>query len=478
LISAVVVPFASVAGAVSAYDDHISQVDQLQLYGKDNSFVTGICTLDLSTNWSSYITDDSKWWSGIDTGVRDSVQSAFTTAFNTGDYVVSNRLTGSFSNQTGSIIVQFSPDATSANWETYGVSMTSDNQYFVRINPYATNGSGECVGRVDSATGPSASSTLYFATPSPYNDAKLLNTSSYDGTSVFITHIANMNYPSGYAGLLPRTTYDGGKFWFSFRAQVNIQELKVLPNDTENPEGCFQYDARIYQGTGNNINDWTIVDSDLSNARDIEVAFSNLAYSDNYKLTVFTKNCPPPFTDTNYDEDNGLHQVQVYDIKIDGSSYILDTRNSDCSENSGFCSNPNALEDCTTYGIDLIGGFNCIMSNFIKILVGTVTKLLIPKASVVTNTLNDLTDFWTDKLGFLAYPFTFMIDFFGAIGGGGDSCTQHFPGNFFGADGISLTPCVTVSPGMEDLLRLIATTATVTGLVFGFHRKYQGIINK
>ena len=461
------------AYATSAYDNVYHETDEMWLAGKNQTY--GNCVLDIASNWSSYITDSANWLTGSD---FTNARAAFTTALSSGDWAVSNRFNGYPDTYSSSVWVWFS---TSNNlkmfWSQYGTSLdTTDNTsyYEVRIEPRSTV-NGVCVGKltnVNMVTDPSvlnSTSTPFSLTPS--------GTNFNNNTSALLTNITDYNYPTGYAGLIPRNSYSPKQFWFSFRTQIDNQQLKVLPNDTDNEPGCFLYRTSIYQGDGDSVDDWEQIELySLPVGRDIEKVYEDLPYADNYHLAVATENCPPPYTDTLY--DGGMHNIQVVDFKIDGSAYTLDTRDMNCADGMGFCTAPTELEDCTTFGTDVVGGFGCVMRNFIQLLKNLFTFMFVPSPYLIQGIFGQFTDFFNGKFGFLTYPFVFISDFFAGITGGGDDCEQNFAGNFFGANGISLNLCTAITPAYEALVRVIVSTATVVGLIFAYHRKYMDIIRK
>lgn len=96
---------------------------------------------------------------------------------------------------------------------------------------------------------------------------------------------------------------------------------------------------------------------------------------------------------------------------------------------------------------------------------------------------SSLNTFLQDKLGFLVYPVTFMVDMFDAMGEGGSwcnttTCTKNF-GNFLGQNfTVNLNQPATVMPTYWNWLLALIRAVTIFTLVLAVRNKLKGITAK
>jgi hypothetical protein len=119
-----------------------------------------------------------------------------------------------------------------------------------------------------------------------------------------------------------------------------------------------------------------------------------------------------------------------------------------------------------------------------KAIVAGIASLFMPDSSQTKADFDDLSNFLTQKLGFLTYPFTFIIDVFTSFGSTSNnwctssSCSKNF-GNLFGGNyTINLNQPATTMPTIWNWFLAFVRGITVLGLILAIRRKYQGVIHK
>lgn len=485
------------ASAATSYDDDYKTVDHL--YIKSWSSCKEV---DITLDWYTRSIDPGLGYRTSDgVGASNSaskpiVQAGFQESLNssTGSWLVS-QVSSSYGSGHNSVEIIMSPQELKLNWPggnsvAYGTTVPNQDVYKMILwgapGTYAPGVS--CAVQIYGSSKTTYANVTDYVEPFTNNDAFNVAdpslSSSSGGRRAFVTAIeqSNWNLPTGYAGILPRTSYDPVKFWMSFRTQIKDKELKVLPNATDNPTGCFVYSTAIYRGSGDDVSNWTPLKTppyDTNIPRDTEHTYNDLEYADDYHLVVVTDDCPPPALDTEYGQ--GYHQSQVVDFKIDGSSYTLDTRNMDCADRSGFCTNPEDLEDCSTYGTDVVGGFGCVMSNFFKLIKGLFVTLFVPKPYIAYETINSIGGVVMDKLGALGYSVGYIISFgtglvsHAATG----SCSMSFDGTFFGSTlGFNFCKFESMSPTIWNSMILMLRGLTLFSVMLALYKKHQEFIKQ
>lgn len=110
-----------------------------------------------------------------------------------------------------------------------------------------------------------------------------------------------------------------------------------------------------------------------------------------------------------------------------------------------------------------------------------IGNLFIPNESDLADSWNNFSTFMQGKLGFLTYPFTFVIDVFDAFttstsGCTSSSCTYDF-GNFYGHDfSVNFLAPKLISPSLFNYLLLVIQSLTVIALVYEVHKKYLEVV--
>lgn len=144
------------------------------------------------------------------------------------------------------------------------------------------------------------------------------------------------------------------------------------------------------------------------------------------------------------------------------------------------CGTPDPQEDCSTYGIDLGGYFQCIINNFSSWLRGSMIQLFVPTYSYFNNWVDDFGTFLDDKLGFVANSVVIVVDLFGGIvsGAATTTCMIEPSGTFFDAT-VEFDVCVFEDnwPTAFGLIQGLLIALTVVSLFFAGLRKYHEVVD-
>ena len=166
-------------------------------------------------------------------------------------------------------------------------------------------------------------------------------------------------------------------------------------------------------------------------------------------------------------------------LKIDGSSFSGDTKEGECDV-SGFCEPPSPYEDCSTYGLDIVGGLGCVIRNFGVWLTNTLKMLFIPTGQFFNELFSDFGDFFNEKLGFIAYPISFLIGFFTDVmnAAGTPTCSLE-GGSIFGVNAdVDLCTMQDKVPVIYNGIITFIRAAVAFTLIFALFRKYHEVVGE
>ncbi len=322
----------------------------------------------------------------------------------------------------------------------------------------------------------------------------------------------SQNYPTGYEGPLLEVSKPLVRPDFSY--VVNAKDIQATDHGKDLP--TFEPDPG-YKIKGYHV-EWTLFEcaggfdpvaetcsGDLSlKDHKIQKQEDNYSYKvdlyGNYRLEAqyLVQECYrypsyPATPDHCFYADLG-QELPGYDfvptrvnLKIDGSSISGDTRDDDCAED-GFCSPPSPYEDCSTYGVDLLGGFTCVMGNFGKWLAITLKMLFIPSGIFMQDYFENFMRVFTDLLGFLLYPITFTIQLFTEMWTASDTCSvvlasgvpgANPSGTFFGATpNINVCSAQTHLPAVYNIAVFFTRVVTVVGLIYALYHRYFELLER
>lgn len=165
-------------------------------------------------------------------------------------------------------------------------------------------------------------------------------------------------------------------------------------------------------------------------------------------------------------------------LNIDGSTYVGGTGVDNCEETpDGLSCEQNPYEDCSTYGADLIGGIACNLRNFGIWLKITLLSLFVPSPEFFRDFFESFRSFFSNKLGFLAWPLEFAVNFvnafFDGLSGTNNICDWSF-GNLFNGN-FSLNFCSLEQnfPNAFNTVRFSIQAFTVFLLIAGLYNQYR-----
>jgi len=276
-------------------------------------------------------------------------------------------------------------------------------------------------------------------------------------------------YPPGYEGDEVPSTVGGIKSVPDFTYQVTEKyKLTALYNrNLEINETVSKWNYKTFSAN----DDWTEKDQlDTKTLPIIQTYDYTLPGKGKYLLKININVAPPGAPRTDIKE-------LTFKIDANGTYQFGSTLKDDCT--NGVCEPPSPYEDCSTYGIDLIGGFGCIIGNFQKWLFITLNNLFVPSSSFMTEFWSSLTGFLNEKLGFIYQSVATLISLLtGMIANATTTdCTYTPGGTFFGAP-LNLNFCSFEQsfPVAWNTMTAIVRSITVLALVFAFQRKYHEIM--
>lgn len=130
-----------------------------------------------------------------------------------------------------------------------------------------------------------------------------------------------------------------------------------------------------------------------------------------------------------------------------------------------------------------LNGVETAFANWFTSLTNWFANLFIPDGTKVKASFDDFNSFMTAKLGFLTFPFTFIVNLYNAFtatttGCTPYSCVQSF-GNYYGSPvSIDFSAPASISHSLMDYLRLAIQGITVVALGFAIYHKYLKIVSK
>lgn len=202
--------------------------------------------------------------------------------------------------------------------------------------------------------------------------------------------------------------------------------------------------------------------------------------NDTYYFQVSFVHPGPPFA--LFDPSISLKSVR-FTINANGTFVVGGTGVQECTAAGSIidCGEPNPLEDCSTYGLDVGGYVSCSINNFGIWLRNTLIDLFIPSYSFFTNFQQQIGEFLNSKLGFIATAFTTIIYLFQTVldNAYSSGCGIFPPGTFFGAS-LSINVCEfeNINQTMFQTMQGLLIGTTAVALFFSGLRKYHEVVDK
>lgn len=200
---------------------------------------------------------------------------------------------------------------------------------------------------------------------------------------------------------------------------------------------------------------------------------------DNYELYVVYTNATGEIIG---ETDNYILNASIMPFVADGSSYTgaNDGSQGECStiDNMQVCEQVSPYEDCSEFGIDLIGGFGCIIKNFQIWIKATAMQLFVPRTSYFNGFSQTFGTLVESKLGFAATAYSMLVDWINSLIFVEADCTPTLGGGtFFGAT-MNYNFCAfeQAAPTIWTPLITIARLSIAAGFVFIAYRRMLEII--
>lgn len=457
------VSYSTDVSAASAYDNAYLSTDNVKvgLSVGDSGSPSLYCNdTDISKSWVSFITDESNPWFDADK------KAEFNSALDNGSWGVSNHYTTTSYTEEGRYgrkvaYVYFNG--------TQQMPMTWSNRYITISN--ATVLVIDCNATTHELTAYYDGSNLTRA----FSYNPVYETDPWSKTYNFFMNTTAQNIPEGYEGTVPPTTPDiKTRVHPDLEYQVKNRDLKVqylknIPNASRINWQIFNADDEgistgdpIYEKFGNQI----------SNNPNLDYKFEKQG---KYVLVAGVESYPPflpipPELDV---------QPRVVQLNIDGTSYEGNTEGEECDD--GYCQVVSPLEDCGTYGTDLIGGIGCQFRNFLVSLGIAMRFLFIPNPDFIEDYWTDITEFMSNKLGFLYGGIAFIVTLLtnAITATANPDCVLTFAGKLWGQD-FAVNGCAMQQtfPAFFPMMQTLVIGGTVVVLIFAAQRKYHEVLEQ
>lgn len=297
-----------------------------------------------------------------------------------------------------------------------------------------------------------------------------------------------INYPDDYEGQIPPEVTPGGNV---YRPEIGYYTttdnfIKALLTDGTSNDVCIPVGLDEITGCVAPLLRWTVFAANGTTVLNTVTQQSRQPYefklpgNDTYYLQAEFVHPGAPIAPFSSDITLQITRVQ---INANGTFLTGGTGANDCSVVDGVytCEPASPLEDCSTYGTDFGGYFQCVINNFGIWLRSTLTDLFVPKYSFFQSWTSDFGQFLNSKLGFLYTSFSTITTLFGGIitNGATGTCAVDPPGDLFGAP-VSFDVCLfeeSFGSTIWGIMQGVVISLTILALVFAGYRKYLEVVD-
>lgn len=469
------------ASAASLYDTAYQPTDEIHEYYPFGSYQCPTKT-DLSTSWSSYITDESKWQFGQTTwapAMKQSLQNAFAHG-RWGVSMTLNNNGATDGNHIAQVTVFWTEDTSlSLEWLSDGgtkyVRTNSVKAAIITCAKLYSGGNDQPLALPVEWDGTTiVPRQVMVSNSNPYSPSGAYDTV----TKNFFVYTDHPNYPPDYAGpSIPASHNPKPDFYVPYILNVDDKKLTIAPKPADTGGKCWKWASTLVKkgtSTSDNFADWEVISETDYLASNEPAELKARDYGNDYAIGMMPYNCDAPAVPIS--DSYNLKLERIFPLKIDGSSYILDSDDLNC-DNGGICEQPSPYEDCSTYGTDLIGGLGCVMRNFGVFLRSLFVTLFVPTPGFLKDYFTEFKEFINTKFGFLIWPLTWSVDFvsafFNGVNGTNNICNWSF-GNIFNSD-FKLNFCSLEQnfPTAFNTARYMIQAFTVFVLVSGLYTHYR-----
>lgn len=185
---------------------------------------------------------------------------------------------------------------------------------------------------------------------------------------------------------------------------------------------------------------------------------------------------PPPYLNPSPNVE--LVTVQI-EMRPNGTFQKGGTGVNECSYVGDVytCEPADPLEDCSTYGLDLGGYFQCIINNFGIWLRNTLIDLFVPNTARLSKTLDEFGESMQSQFGFIYTGFSMVVEWLNSILTINPICyIDTGDATFFGAE-INFNFCgfEQSAPTIYNPLMTLARLSIAAGFVFIAWRRLKEI---
>lgn len=185
-----------------------------------------------------------------------------------------------------------------------------------------------------------------------------------------------------------------------------------------------------------------------------------------------------------YAEDYELGWTYVH-LKVDGSIQSGDTRDAECNE-IGYCKPKSQYEDCSKYAGNIVDLVGCWVRNALIWFLSFIKWLIVPSTSDLQRSVDDLGKTLSSKLGFLWYPFEWILKLFTQFTRSANTCSfgvsgipfADINGRFFG-NRVHLSVCSAERdlPQVYNVSVFFVRILTVFALLYALYRRIIAMLS-
>jgi len=300
------------------------------------------------------------------------------------------------------------------------------------------------------------------------------------GNGLLIGSSFPFTVPPDYEGELPNELGSTTKMYPKFGYTIDSDNLLNALNQGIFEEVCIPVGTPTSGCSPPQVK-WEIIDStgDVLNSKTLSMAqpytyqFPTIG---TYYLEA-TYVLPPPYLAPSV----GIELVTArVEMQPNGTFQKGGTGANECSFIDGkyVCEPADPFEDCTTYGLDLIGGFQCVINNFGIWLRNLLIFLFVPNTAVLRNTFEEFGETMQAQFGFIYTSFTMIIQWLNTILTVSPICYVNMgDATFFGAK-IHFDFCgfENAAPSIYNPLMTLARLSIAAGFVFIAWRRLKEIV--
>lgn len=354
--------------------------------------------------------------------------------------------------ETGNANVTFSADGVQLNQQNNS-NRLSYFQYAIRGR---INGTGSCAPMILNLNLRNTSSITISE-----RQGTGLNT-----RNVFTGGVFDINYPTGYAGLPIRQTYDPPNTLYPAFSYL-IENYTVKAN--------YLYNVPLNEPKTANMR-WRFVGKDSSGNYTQVLDTKVLLLYEQYEYQSINQGDFELWADIEPISPTivtppDLVFTMVQRLKIDGNITAGNTNENECV--NGVCNAPDPYADCDILDI------KCNLTNFGIYLKGILITLFVPTPNFINNYFSELSTFFKNKLGILIFPIQFITDLVSEINelANTTKCSYSTGGTFYGASPtIDLCAMQSISPTFWNAFVLFARGSILFGMAFALRRKLITIL--